>query len=234
MTPSPLHRLTLLELRRVRPQLGRSVVLLVLIFGVLILTGRATSEIAVFILLGMALAFVMLLPPNQLRDKLDGSMSFLLTLPVDRSTLAMARCLATGLVMLPGALFPVAAWYLAAPTFFPAGLAQPGLAGVALASWSTMTALSILLSSLLVRFRLDQVSAIPFLVLLGLLFVLDPLLTPFLPHQARVAEFLSRPEAAILVETGLVVLSAGVAMAGYRMLRKGLERFQPMAGSLTW
>lgn len=234
MTSSPLHRLTRLELRRVRPQLVRSALMLAVIFGVLALTGRATGEIAVLVLLGMAMAFALLLPPNQLRDKLDGSMAFLLGLPVDRSTLARARCLATGLVMIPGALFPVAAWSLAAPSFFPPGLSQPGLAGVALVSWSTLTALSILLSALLVRFRLDQISAIPVLVFFGLLFVLDPLVTPFLPHQTRVAEFLSRPEAAMLVETGLVLVSTGVGLVGYRMLRGGLERFQPMAGSMTW
>ncbi len=234
MTSSPLRRLTLLDLRRVRPQLGRSVLMLAVIFGLLALTGRATGEIAVLILMGMGLAFVLLLPPNQLRDKLDGSMSFLLTLPVDRSTLALARCIATGVVMVPGALFPVVAWSLAAPALFPPGLTRPGLVGVALVSWSAMTALSILLSSLLVRFRLDQISAIPFLVFLGLLFILDPLVTPFLPAQTRIVEFLSRPEAAMTVEVALILASAGVALVGYRMLREGLERYQPMTGSMAW
>lgn len=234
MTSSPLHRLTRLELRRVRPQLVRSALMLAVIFGVLALTGRATGEIAVLVLLGMAMAFALLLPPNQLRDKLDGSMAFLLGLPVERSTLARARCLATGLVMIPGALFPVAAWSLAAPAFFPPGLSRPGLAGVALVSWSTLTAVSILLSALLVRFKMEQVTMIPFVIFLGLLFVLDPLLTPLLPDQAAVAQFLARPEAAILVEFGIVLGSAAVILVGYRLLRDGLENYQPNGASMTW
>lgn len=234
MSPSPLGRLTGLELRRVRPQLVRSAIFVTVIFSVLVITGQATGTFAVILLLGFAVSFTMLFPPNQIRDKLDGSLAFLLGLPVERSTVALARCLATGLIMVPGSLFVVAAWHLAAPTFFPPGLSRPGPAGVALVSWSAGTAVSILLSALLTRFRLEQVTAYPFLIFLGLLFLLDPLITPLLPDQVSVARFLARPEAAMLVETGLVLVSAGVAVAGYRILRNGLERFQPLTASMTW
>lgn len=234
MTLSPLRRLTVLELRRVRPQLLRSLVLLAGGFGLLLLTGRADREFATLFLLLMAMVFLMFLPPNQIRDKLDGSMAFLLGLPVERSTLARAQCLAAGVVMVPAALFMATAWSLTAPAWFPPGLSRPGLPGVALASWSALTALSILLSSILVRFRLDQLSAIPFLIVLGLPFILDPLLAPLLPSLTQVVEFLARPWAVVLIETGLVLMSAVVALAGYRMLRSGLSRFQPMAGSITW
>ncbi len=226
MTPSPLRRLTQLDIRRIRPEIVRTLIMLAGVLGFLVVIGRATPGNVAMMLVAIAFAVATIFSPNQLRDKLDGGYAFLLGLPVERSTLAMARCLAAGLLMIPGSLLLLSAWYLTADTVFPPGSTQPGPAGVALVAWSVLTAMSVLLSGLLVRFKMEHVLFIPLMVVIGASFVLDPVLTPHLPDRAAVARFLARPDAAMWIEGGILAVSGAVMAIGYFLLRWGLETFQ--------
>lgn len=180
----------------------------------------------------VATTFLMQVPMGVLRDKLDGGLEFLVTLPASPGDLAVGRLLAAAAACVPGALGLLAAVRLWFPTQVAA--LPGGLVGAFGLLWITTTLVSALLVAIAFRFEARTTLYVP--IGLGLVGVVTDELAPGLvPHPLEVVDWLTRqgwPTGVFWGAGGLSI--ALVAWLAYRMARSGIERFEPGRDRITW
>ncbi len=104
MNPKHFDALLALEVRRVSPLLLR--ILLAMLGVVLLFTafGKGTAENILAAIIGTSLATVLAVPLTVSRDKLEGTLAFLRSLPASTLDLTAARFAAGASSVLPGAI----------------------------------------------------------------------------------------------------------------------------------
>jgi len=167
-----------------------------------------------------------------LPDKLDGTLEFLVSLPVAAGTMARAHLLACAGYGLLAAPAWTAAILMALPS--PEGGAwRVGAVGVVLSAvWVGATVLSGLAAGMLVRFDFEGVGWLPGAIFLGLL-SLGAIVERLWPGMdAALVTWLTAPPSAAHV--GAIAGAASVLGLGtaYGLLRSGFARFRPSRGAL--
>ena len=104
MSERAFRALTLLELRRMRGLMVRTCGLLAALVLVLQLAGMASPGVVAFFYATIGLSFLVGIATNVVRDRFDGGLEFVVSLPVSSGLVAAARLAACALVSLPAAL----------------------------------------------------------------------------------------------------------------------------------
>ncbi len=223
-----------LELRRVRKQALRTVAGSAVLFPVLSLTGVVGAGTMPFLLMiaGFSLAF--LTPIQVVKDKLEGTMEFLTTLPADMSTHVLARFLASSALAAASSAFFTAACAMVLPAMLGLSVARTVLVSYP-ALWMILTVLSCLTIALLTRFKLAQLqsagAAISVIAVIALLWVLDTLFGD--PLQLLVRALASESGRWILVSAALA-LSAAVLVGSFFLTRAAVHDYRPEPDAADW
>jgi hypothetical protein len=169
---------------------------------------------------------------RSLMDKLDGSLDFLTSLPVDPWRLVGAHLIAC-VAWAPAAALPwTAAAMLAAPTVFEVSPQPVVWVGVFLVFWVATAGLNAVVSGALVRLPVETLGWLP---MVGVLAVvgLGKLLDFIWPEADAISlDWVFSPWAPLLIFGGSVLLVAsGFALAAL-LLHSGYCRFRPSTVTL--
>ena len=96
-----LRALLRLELARTLPQISRTLGLAALAAAALAVFGGVTSSRLVLLMTFVAVSGTGAVFQNVIRDKLEGGLDFLVSLPVDRRVLAISRAVACAVLAVP-------------------------------------------------------------------------------------------------------------------------------------
>jgi hypothetical protein len=232
MLEPALGALLRLEARRAWVHLRKTASgLVVVAVGMFFLMGRGRDGV------GMAMAlvgFIFGLTPawRSLLDKLDGSLEFLTSLPVQPSRLATAQVLACAAWATTAAL----PWTLGLDLFLEATVGK-GLAPVQgvlsfLGICVATAGISSLLSGALVRFAMETLTWLPVAALLGLV-GLGHLVEAVWPgSEQAVVAWLAAPGAPTRLALVLTALGCAALFLGGVLLRSGYRRFRPSGAPL--
>lgn len=222
------------EIRRGLPPTLRYMGLTPVIGMLFVFVGSASRENIGVLLLGFALGYIFTVPMAAMKDRIDGSMEFVSTLPASGEALAAPKFLAAALSVLPGAIQVAAAagWWV-----FPAlGFEEYGrmVTLVFFGSWLAMSGVACLMVALFVRFEVRQVMTGPMVVggvLMATLFFLDRVASPSIQ---TVRAFVEHPWAPFIVAAFAFLGIAAIFATALVLAKKGFEDYRPLADSITW
>lgn len=232
MPDAALATLLRLELRRARAHVRKTALGTVLVVGgmfVLMGGGRDGTGMALGVL-GMIHA---LLPAaRSLTDKLDGSLEFLTSLPVEPRLLVRAHLIiCVGWASVAAVPWAVVA-SLAASDVLGAGLGAVDAAGLFLIIATVVAALSALASGAAVRFAVETLSWLPIAVLLGAI-GLGALVEKRWPDAGSgFPAWLATPQAPFVILALALALSAVGFALGALLLHSGYRHFRPTNAAL--
>lgn len=222
-----------LEFRRVRKQVLHTLGGALAAVGVVVLAGFDSSAVG-FIAVAVGLSFVGMSAMHVLKDKLDGTMEFLAGLPATPPSLALARCAAASGLTALGAIFVTAACGIVLPPL----LDTPALRVVIVAYplvWFSSSAASWLLIGLTMRYTVTRLASIgllvPFVVLFGVLWVFDRL---FGSPLDVVTDLVARDSGPAILASAILLSSALVMAAAFRLTRDGIARYRPEPDKVDW
>jgi len=232
MSPAAWRALLGLELRRAVVIAGRLLLFSTAAAGLLGLSGSLSPPRAALLLSVAGAAFAVQVPVGILRDRLDGGLEFLLSLPVPPVHLAAGRFVAAVLCCLPASGALVVALHVSRPDVeaaFPGGAP-----GAFVAIWAGLNLLSTLLVGISLRFEARTALYVP----MGLGFVAAMLEEAAgragWDAEASARWLLAQPWAPgalrVLVPAGVVVLG----LLAFHLGRTGLERYTPGRDRITW
>ncbi|MCG6988686.1 MAG: hypothetical protein LJF06_10965 [Gemmatimonadetes bacterium] len=234
MRDSALRSLVILELRRVERPLRRTLGLAAGAAVAITILGLATPGRMAFILLVLGMTALSAPVMGVVKDKLDGGLEFLVTLPVDRSLLAAARLGAGCILSVAGGLCLSAGLWLFARQSLrvtPSSSLAVGVFVVVTVGAALSVGLGIGVSLRMQASRFANLLFGGFLVALlagevtrralpgGTTMLLRVLAEPWFPR-------------ALAVALGLLVGTA--TWLAYWLSRTGLERFRPERDEPTW
>ncbi len=233
MNERHLRALVRADARRFRAQILR----LLGMSGVLAIvhrTGILRQDVAVILLLAMALACVLTPALVSVRDRLDGTMEFLSGLPLSSATFGASRLVTIGWTSALGALQVglVVAWTASTWWHQPAA---PGLFAASLVLlWLALVGFASLVGGSLLRFDLQALQGPgPVLFLLGFLVVGH--LIPWSPDPVALLErLLASPRAPAVVAAVFTGACLAAVAAGFWLLAEGHRRHVPVADRITW
>ncbi len=205
-----LRALVALDLRRAWPGLRTIGLLTCGTFGLVVFLGKGSITNMLVIVMGAGLGVATAgIPMTVMRDKLDGTLEFLCTLPTSANTIAGAKFITSALGTLPWAVGSGAVvWVMGVPEEFPASVPSAALGG-SIVIWITYCLISWWLIALWARFEPEKTGWIPLVALLTLFIVADPLfellgLSNPVAAMELLRSFLGQPwaRAAILLAAG--------------------------------
>ncbi len=217
------------EVRRTMSLLGRLYLAgaggLVIFFAL----GQATDENILVVTMGVTLGAASMTPFAVMRDKLDQTLEFLLTLPTSVADLTMARFLAAALGLLPGAVASGVAFALvsAPPEFGPLATVAPVQFAVGywllltLAAWCLTAAAASEVKSLI------SWSVAAMVVFVG--FVM-PKIIGVLDREglkAALRSFFEQPFAAVVVAGVVGTIMFIIACVAFAFTHRGFTRYEP-------
>ncbi len=226
--------LTLLELRRMRGPMVRSGGLLAGLVMALQLAGMASPGAVAFFYATIGASFLVGMAANVVRDRFDGGLEFIVSLPVSASVVAATRLAACASVAIPVALLTTVALALTVPPAMGAAPTATWAAQVFGCVWVAASVVSGLLIGGLVRFTQETVARIP-LVVMALIVVVAAGTDRFYPDlDERLAALAGEPWFPALL-SGATVMAAlfGLALA-YWLLEGGIRRFRPGRDRINW
>jgi len=232
MRDRAVRRLISLEARRARPVVLQTTAMVAVAGVVLGLAGWLTPARAAWVLFAWSLAAPWSLPMSVMRDRLDGGLEFLQSLPLSSGKLAAARLLAAALFSLPAGVAAALAHGLMHPAPVAAGLrGAPAVLGAATVGVAVLAALATGIA-----LRLE---ARAFANGIGMTFVTviagQHLVRRFAPGLIPAAVALvARPWVPRVAALVLPVLAAATAWLAFRLARGGVERFRPGRDRVTW
>ena len=217
MNPRRVRELTRVEVRRSAFLVGRLYLLGVVALGFFFLIGKATDENIVAVVMGATLGAASVTPFAVMRDKLDRTMEFLLSLPVTVADLVTARFLAAAMGLAPGVVATGVTFALVAPPSEFGPLATLAPIQMALGYWVLLTLAAWVLTAAAACeiSRLLGWSAAAMLVFVG--FVVPRLVGLFDAANAGdgFGSFLRQPYAAVVIASVSAAVSVAVSMAAF-------------------
>lgn len=227
MPESAYRALVALELRRVEPQLRRTLTLAAGTALLITLLGWATPGRMAFILLVLGIAGVSAAVMNVVKDKLDGGLEFLVSLPVGRGVLAAARLTAGCILSVAAGVCLTAAFWMASRGSLPAASRPP----VAVELFGIITGGTVLSVGLGIgtslRMRASQFANLVFVGFLAVL-VVEKVVAHAIPGgEVTVLSLLGRPWVPRALGVALVLLAGVAGWLAFWLARTGLERFKP-------
>lgn len=233
MRETPLGALILLELRRAEPPVRRTAVLGAGVALLITIMGLATPGRMAFIFVVLGFTCITTAVLAVTRDKVDGGLEFLVSLPVDRATLAAARLGVGGLLALGAGLCFTGAFWVTV------GDALPGTSGprLALEAFGAITGVAVLATGLGIgmslRMRASHFANLAFVGFLATL-ALGEVLERVMPDgKATLLDLLGRPWFPRALAAALVLTAAGAGWLAYWLARTGLERYRPERDKMT-
>lgn len=223
-----------LEVRRVRGQsvrivAGSAVLLPALWFGGIVDQGSMP-----FLLLIATFGLVFACPTHVIKDKLDGSMEFLTTLPVAPSTHVVARfVVSTGLAAIGSAYLALAGGIALS---MPLGYSVIRIFVVSYpVAFLLLTWLACLTIALLTRYRVTQLGSlgviVPFLGVIVALWIFGMVFGD--PMQVLVNAGASEVGRWILALSGLVLWAATLGVS-FVMTSASIRDYQPESDTVDW
>ncbi len=232
MSASVWRALLGLELRRAVTIAGKLLAFTAVAAALLGLSGSMSVPRAGLLLSVAATAFAMQVPVGIMRDKLDGGLEFLVSLPVPAAHLAAGRFVATVACCLPASLALALALHVSRPRLevaFPLGPL-----GAFLAIWVGMNALCLLMVGLALRFEARTTLYLP--VGLGFAGALFDEISPRIGWDpaASARWLVAQPWAPTALSSGTLVATAALVWLAFHLGRTGLERYTPGRDRITW
>ncbi len=232
MNATPLLVLVRLELRRLTAMYGRLVVGVAVVVPVMASVGWLTGPRFGALMGVLGATFMMQGPATVMRDKMEGGLEFLVSLPVPRPLLATSRLASGALMSLPSAIGFTTFVTLAAPAsshLFPGGI------------WSlfaciflTVLVIGSLMLGWTLRFDVRQSMQTFTGLLLGSL-VLGSVGTKLVPDPRGVMlNLLARPWGRGIAECIVSLSVVVLLLLAYHLARTGFERFTPGRDRITW
>lgn len=226
MSDRAFPTLVRLEVRRGLPSVLRTLPTAVTALAVMAVFGWLTPQRAawvLFVLSGMALAPVLAI----LRDKLDGSLEFLVSLPVDRGTLAAARLVGTIPFAVGGAVCLTAGLWLVSFEALPDALSPYLILETGVVSTGIMTIGTALATGVGLRLRARHFAN---LMLVGFVGVVasGAVIGHLVPGGlATMLGVMARPWFPRVAAAVLGLGAVGAVWLSYALTRSAFERFRP-------
>ncbi len=206
---------------------------LVVTVGFAALDGRNLDTVGLG-LASTAIMYLFVVPLAALRDRVDGGLAFVASLPVAPLTAGAARVMATWVAALPAALQGAAALYLVAPSLL-GHTHDPitvGLAGLVL--WAAAASAGAMALAAITRWGLKRLTFWPFALTIGALLAVDWLVGELWTSPAvAVAGRLLAPDGTLhgAIVTGGLALWAGSQLLALRWLRDAIEHHDPISAA---
>lgn len=181
-----------------------------------------------------AIMYLFVVPLAALRDRVDGGLTLLASLPVAPLTAGAARIMATWIAALPAALQGAAAVYLVAPSLLERTLDPVTLGIVAAVLWAGAASAGALALGAITRWGLERLTFWPFALIIGALLVSDWLAGElWTSPAAAVAGRLLAPIGALhgAIVMGGLALWVGSQLLALRWLRDALEHHDPISAA---
>ena len=219
--------LTRLEIRRAKALLGRLYLAGVAGLALFYVLRRATDENILAVVMGVTLGMTLTVPFAVMRDKLDRTLEFLLSLPVTVADLVAARFLAAAIGLLPGVIATGVALALVTPPTEFGVLAAVAPAQMALGFWVllTLAAWCLTAAAACELSRLISWSIAGMVVLLGWVV---PWVLGLLERDgpaAALRSFVEQPYAPVAMGAAALVVAAALAVAAFAIAHRGLTRY---------
>lgn len=234
MPERAFRALTILELRRMRGPMVRSSGLLAALVMVLQVFGMASPGAVAFLYATIGLSFLVGVATNVVRDRFDGGLEFVVSLPVSSGLLSAARLAACALVAMPAALLMTVGLALTLPPATGQPPTATWAAQLFVGVWVAGSVGAGLLLGSLVRFTQETLARLP-LVVVALIIVVTAGTDRLFPGlDERLVALAGEPWVPALL-SGATVMAAlfGLAFA-YWLLEGGIRRFQPGRDRITW
>jgi len=232
MSPAVWRALLGLELRRATVTAGRLLLLSAGAAALLALSGSLSASRAALLLSVAAAAFAVQVPVGIIRDKLEGGLEFLLSLPVRPAHLAAGRFVATVLCCLPASGALVLALHVSTPGLeagFPGGAP-----GAFLAIWAGLNLLAMLLVGIALRFDARTALYVPMGAGFAAAMLDEAAGRMGWDLEGAARWLLTQPWASTVVQLLAGLGACGLAWLAFRLGRTGLERYTPGRDRITW
>lgn len=230
----PLLALAGLEIRRAAPPVLRGLVALVVVLPVLLLAGVTRKDILAAVPAVLGMSFVLAVAMNGVRDRIDGGLEFIQSLPVEPGVAAGARMVACAATCAVAAPLVTGALAVVLPDLLGRPPTLSWVLGTALAFWAAFLVVSSLAAGALLRFRQEQLQRLPLVFLLVLL-AASAGLSRILPDPGR---FVSAAAAApwFPVAAPVAAWTVGLlgAWAAHRLLTAAIRDFSPVRDRIDW
>ncbi|MEJ2539159.1 MAG: hypothetical protein P8188_04205 [Gemmatimonadota bacterium] len=235
MADRAFRALVAVELRRGLGVVGRGLAMTgaaLLLFAVL---GQADRQSLGTLLLGLTAFYMVSAPVTVTRDRLDGGLEFLASLPVSPGIVAGARLTGFALLQLPVPVhLSLAGWLWAWPAL---GL-SPGLGTAGaffLLTWALSVGITGVVSGVMVRWGADAFGRWP-AILLALFGMAAVLMGGRFEAAIRdvLARLVAQAGLGTVVGGGSALLALVLLALAYRWLAVGVERFQPEPAKIQW
>ncbi len=228
----PLRALVALELRRNLAAYGRFLLGVAGVLAILAASGWVTPPRLAFVTVVVGTTLLMQVPGTVVRDRLDGGLEFLVSLPVPRSLIARARLTYALVASVPCAIGFTAAAALLAPA--SAGALPGGLWTLFVWIFVVVVLCAFLMVGWTLRFEARQATN-GFIGLVVGMTALGGLVPRVLPDPlGATLRLLARPWAPWALGAGASIVIAGLLWLSFHLARTGLERFTPGRERITW
>jgi ABC-type Na+ efflux pump permease subunit len=201
---------------------------------VLQLAGMASPGAVAFFYATIGLSFLVGIATNVVRDRIDGGLEFVVSLPVRPRLVAGARMAACALVAVPAASLITLALVLTIPPATGQAPTGTGAARLLVGVWVAGSVGAGLLQGSLVRFTHETLARLP-LVAMALIIVVAAGTDRLFPHlDERLTALAGEPWVPALMSGVTVVGALGGLALAYWLLEGGIRRFRPGRDRITW
>ncbi|MDT8340319.1 MAG: hypothetical protein RQ751_02300 [Longimicrobiales bacterium] len=235
--------LVAVELRRSLPPAFRTLLFMGGFAVILLLIGRLDADWITGLLVGSSFVYMAPVATNLLKDRADGGVEYVTSLPASPATLAAGRLVALAVLALAGALqaTPGLLYGLhhsgVRAMLDPA--VGPGLPAMAAGLFSLAFVILTTAGSVLVALgvRADPRTAFsgPILALMLVAVVSSELVERSgIDVAAHLTGFLARPQAPVVFLSGVLLLAGAVIWGAFVFTARSLERYEPVRDDVKW
>ncbi|MXX69985.1 MAG: hypothetical protein F4Y74_13625 [Gemmatimonadales bacterium] len=219
--------LTRVEIQRAKPLLvrlylaGAAGLVLFYIFG------RATDENVLAVVMGVTLGLLVVVPFAVMRDRLDGTLEFLLSLPVTVSDLVAARFLAAAAGLLPGVIATGVTLMLVEPPAEWGVLVGVAPFQIALGYWALLTLAAWCLTAA-AACELTRLISWSIAAMVVLLAWVAPWALGLLQREGiggALRSFLEQPYAPVAIGAVTLAIFTALAAAAFGIAQRGVARY---------
>lgn len=212
----------MVELRRERKVFLRLAALTVAISALFYLAGKRTAPELLAAMIGSGIGAVLIVPMGIARDKLEGTLDFICTLPVTPGVIAASRLAAMAVLAMPWA---------AGVGMLSVTLRVPNLPGamlVTLMAWLMMVMLGAIATAFFALFELEQILGAPLFAMVVFFVVAPRLFRWFFPNVSAglVWSLVSRPSTVMLLTGAGVLIFAGLGAVSFVATERGFAAYQ--------